>query len=48
MVQRRGDAMTAEGRLVLAHAQIALLLDDLSRTRGHWSDLRQFLHALAA
>ncbi|WP_182357188.1 hypothetical protein [Tomitella gaofuii] len=48
MVQRRGDAMTAEGRLALAHAQIALLPDDLSRTRGHWGDLRQFLHALAA
>lgn len=48
MVQRRHDGFRSEGRLVLAHAQIATLPDDLARTRGHWSDLRQFIGTLAA
>ncbi len=43
----RSAGLSPQGRRVLAQAHIALLPDDLSRTRGRWSDLRRFVHTIA-
>lgn len=45
MAKQRFMARDDNGRMALAHAQIAMLPDDLSSYRGTWGNLIRFMNS---